>query len=169
EGFKKEVLVVKRIGSKERRVVNAILHRVSKWIVNFALATNSYIVLVDLKGIRKRVNGKGKRLNRLVSNMPYYRLTKMIEYKATLEGIPVITMSEAYTSTICHICGREGKRPTQGLFLCPHCGEYNADLNGAINMAKKFERALGYMPLAGAACEPAHNQPMLEAPCYSEG
>ncbi|MEM3520347.1 MAG: transposase [Thermoproteota archaeon] len=159
--------VVKRVGSKERRVVNTILHRVSKWIVSFALATNSYIVLGDLKGIRKQV--KGKRLNRIVSNMPYFRLTKMIEYKAMLEGIPVITISEAYSSTICHICGREGKRKTQGLFLCPYCGEYNADLNGAINIAKRFERSLGYMPLDGAVCEPAHNQPMLEAPCDSEG
>ncbi|MGC8936714.1 MAG: RNA-guided endonuclease TnpB family protein [Candidatus Methanomethylicaceae archaeon] len=108
--------VVKRIGCKERRVVNAILHRVSKWIVSLSLATNSYI-LGDLTGIRRRA--KGKRLNRIISNMPYYRLTKMIEYKAMLVGIPVITTSEAYTSTTCHVCGCEGKRKTQGLFLCP--------------------------------------------------
>ncbi|MCQ5374371.1 MAG: RNA-guided endonuclease TnpB family protein [Candidatus Methanomethylicia archaeon] len=156
--------VVKRIGSKERRVVDAILHRVSKRIVSLALAANSYIVLGDLTGIRRRTKGKGKRLNRIISSMPYYRLTKMIEYKTTLVGIPVITTSEAYTSKTCHICGCEGKRKTQGLFICPHCGEYNADLNGAINITKKFERSLGYMPLDGVACEPALNQPTLEAP-----
>jgi len=60
-------------------------------------------------------------------------------------------------------------RKTQGLFICPHCGEYNADLNGAINIAKKFERSLGYMLLDGAACEPALNQPALEAPPSREG
>ncbi|MEM2114615.1 MAG: hypothetical protein QXS12_04095, partial [Candidatus Caldarchaeum sp.] len=32
-----------------------------------------------------------------------------------------------------------GKRKTQGLFLCPYCGEYTADLNGAVNIAKKFK------------------------------
>jgi putative transposase len=163
--------VVKRIGCKERRVVNAILHRVSKRIVSLALATNSYIVLGDLTGIRQRVNGKGKRLKRIVSNMPYYRLTKMIEYKAMLVGIPVITTSEAYTSRTCHICGCEGKRKTQGLLICPHCAEYNADLNGAINIAKKFERSLGYMPLDGAACEPAlnHAKKSMEAPSVRVG
>jgi putative transposase len=62
----------------------------------------------------------------------------MIEYKAMLVGIPVITTSEAYTSRTCHICGCEGKRKTQGLFICPQCGEYNADLNGAINIAKSL-------------------------------
>ncbi|MEM2922558.1 MAG: RNA-guided endonuclease TnpB family protein [Nitrososphaerota archaeon] len=97
--------VVKRVGSRERRVVNAILHRVSKRIVSLALATNSYIVLGDLKGIRRRVNGKGKRLNRIVSNMQYHRLMKTIESKAMLVGIPVITASEAYTSRTCHVCG----------------------------------------------------------------
>ena len=166
--------VVKRVGGKERRVVDAILHRVSKRIVSFALASNSYIVLGDLTGIRRKCRKgktkKGKRRNRIVNNMPYYRLTKMIEYKAMQAGIPVITMSEAYTSLTCHRCGGRGKRKTQGLFLCQYCGEYNADLNAAINIAKKFERALGYMPLAGAACEPALNQaPSLEAPCESVG
>jgi IS605 OrfB family transposase len=150
-------------------VVNAILHRVSKRIVSLALATNSYIVLGDLTGIRRRVNGKGKRLNRIVSNMPYYRLTKMIEYKAMLIGIPVIVTCEAYTGRTCHICGCEGKRKTQGLFVCPHCGEYNADLNGAINLAKKFERSLGHMPLDGAVCEPALNHPKHGSPTHKDG
>jgi putative transposase len=149
--------VVHRIGSKERRKVNAILHRVSKEIVSLADSTDSYIVLGDLRGIRHRAKGKGKRFNRIVSNMPYYRLTKMIEYKAMLKGIPVITISEAYTSRTCHRCGCEGKRRSQGLFVCEHCGEYNADLNGAINIARKFERWMGYMPFHGAACEPALN------------
>ncbi|MGQ9468734.1 MAG: zinc ribbon domain-containing protein [Nitrososphaerales archaeon] len=139
-------------------------------MVSFALASNSYIALGDLTGIRKRASGKGKRLNRVVSNMPYYRLTKMIEYKAMMVGISVITTSEAYTSIACHICGCEGKRKTQGLFLCPNCGEYNADLNGAINIAKKFERWMSYMPIHGAACEPALNQALsLEAPSVRVG
>ena len=161
--------VVKRVGRKERHCVNAILHRVSKWIVSFADSANSYIAMGDLRGIRKRANGKGKRFNRIVNNMPYYRLAKMIEYKAMLRGIPVVAMSETYTSKTCHICGCEGARKTQGLFVCPHCGEYNADLNAAINIAKRFERALGYMPLAGAEV----NQPMttlsVEAPSEREG
>lgn len=167
--------VVKRIGGKERRCVNAVLHRVSKEIVSLADSTNSFIVLGDLTGIRQRTKNKGKRLRRIVSNMPYYRLTKMIEYKAMLKGIPVITISEAYTSRICHKCGSQGKRKTQGLFVCNNCGECNADLNGAINIAKKFERNLGYMPLFGVASEPALNRSVeshtspLEAPSFRLG
>jgi IS605 OrfB family transposase len=168
--------VVKRIGGKERRFVNAILHKVSKRIVSLADSADSYIVLGDLTGIRKKCRkaktNKGKRRNRIVSNMPQYKLTKMIEYKAMLKGIPVISVSEACTSRTCHQCGSEGKRKSQGLFICPYFGEYNADLNGAINIAKKFERWMGYMPIHGAVSEPAlnrcveHIQPP-EAPCVS--
>ena len=161
--------VVKRVGRKEKRCVNAILHRVSKRIVSQADSANSCIVLGDLTGIRQRAMGKSKRLNRIISNMPYYRLTKMIEYKGMLKGIAVITSSEAYTSQTCHVCGCERKRKGQGLFACPHCGEYNADLNGAINIAKKFERSLGYMPLDGAEVNQPITTPSVEAPSERVG
>lgn len=147
--------VVTKIGNKESRCVTYILHKISKEIVSLADSANACIVFGDLKGIRKRV--KGKRFNRIVSNMPYYKLGQMIKYKAEMLGIAVITTNEAYTSKTCHICGNEGKRRTQGLFVCPVCGEYNADLNGAINIGKKTERDVGYMPLSGASCGQALN------------
>nr|MDO8100234.1 transposase [Candidatus Njordarchaeota archaeon] len=162
--------VVKRIGKKERRCVNAVLHNVSKTIVDLADFTYSVIVLGDLKGIWKRAKGKSKRLNRIVSSMPYYRLTTMIEYKARMKGIPVITTSEAYSSILCHICNNRGERKTQhgdfsqGRFICSICGEYNADLNAAINIGKKAERFLGYMPLNGAVCEPARTKHLAWKP-----
>ncbi|MBS7614694.1 transposase [Candidatus Bathyarchaeota archaeon] len=92
----------------------------------------------------------------------------MIEYKAVQQGILVATTGEAYTSRECHICGCEGKRKTQGLFVCCHCGEYNADLKGAINIGKKFGRDLGYMPLSGVSCERALNSEcsISEKPSY---
>ena len=51
--------VVKRIGGREGRVVNAILHRVSKQIVSLALASNSCIVLGDLTGISGELKARG--------------------------------------------------------------------------------------------------------------
>jgi IS605 OrfB family transposase len=163
--------VVKRIGRKENHCVSDILHKVSTDIVSLADSSNSCIVLGDLKGIRKSTKGKGKRFNRIVNNMPYHKLTKMIQYKAEMLGIPVIQINEAYTSKTCHICGEIGKRKTQGLFFCKTCGEYNADLNGVINIGK---RLTSYMLVSGAFCEQALNSVVLtkhhkspEAPCVS--
>jgi len=144
--------IVKRIGKKENHCVSNILNNISKKIVGLADSTDSCIVLGNLKGIRK--HSRGRKFNRIVSNMTFYKLTWMIKYKAEEVGIPVLEVDESYTSKTCHICGRIGRRKMQGLFVCKTCGEYNADLNGAINIAK---RLTSYMLVGGAFCEQALN------------
>jgi len=137
-GERKLLKVIKRIGHKEKRIVNNYLHKISKSIVELATGTNSSIVLGDLKGIRR--NRKGKRLNRILSNWAYYKLTKYIEYKANWLGIKVMKIKENGTSKTCPKCGSEGRRPYQGLFKCVNCGyQANADFVGAQNILKRFE------------------------------
>jgi putative transposase len=145
--LKKAYKTIKKIGDKERRVTNDILHKISRAIVNEALENNAMIVLGKLKGIRK--NGKGRRFKRRLNNgFPYYRLSQFIEYKAKWLGIKVIKISERNTSKTCHRCGMKGLR-VGSLFKCLNCRyQCNADYNGAANILK---RAIGYMPIAGAA------------------
>jgi putative transposase len=152
-GEKKLLKKIKQLGNKEKRIVNYHLHKIAKEIVVLATNTNSAIVLGDLKGIRN--SAKGKRMNRIINNMPYYKLTKYIEYKANWQGIKVIKINERGTSHICSRCSSEGKRPHQGLFVCKNCGyRVNADYNGAKNILK---RSLEYISKDGAAVEPALN------------
>ena len=101
---------------------------------------------------------KGRRLNRIVSNMPYYQLTKFIEYKAKRLGIPVIKISERGTSKTCPKYNQEGRRPHQGLFVCK-CGySANADFIGAQNIGK---RAMDYMSIAGVHVNVPLTEPFL--------
>ena len=94
--LKKAYKAIKKIGDKERRVVNDILHKISRAIVNEASENDSMIVLGNLKGIRK--NSKGRRFNRkLNSGFPYHRLSQFIEYKAKWLGLKVIKVSERNT------------------------------------------------------------------------
>jgi len=158
-GEKKLLKEIKRIGQKEQRIVDAHLHEISRRIVDEAARTDSVIVFGDLKGIRSAAKGKGKRFNRIVANMPYYRLTQMIYYKAQWEGIPVLKINERGTSKTCSVCGSEGKRPYQGLFKCNECSyQANADFNGAKNILK---RAMDYMSTAGVAVSPPITEPFL--------
>jgi len=157
-GKKKLLKKIKEIGQKEKRKVNDCLHKISNAIVKQAIVNNSIIVLGNLKGIRKSAKGKGKRFNRIVNNMPYYKLTKMIEYKANWNGISVMKVSEAYTSITCSKCGSKGKRPYQGLFKCSECGyQVNADFNGAKNILK---RSLEYISKDGAVMNQPKTVPM---------
>ncbi|MEM3467012.1 MAG: transposase [Thermoproteota archaeon] len=143
--LKKAYDAIKKIGDRERRVVNDILHKVSREIVNEALETNAMIAIGNLKGIKER--DRGRRFNRKLNGFPYHRLSEFIEYKARWHGIKVIKVSERNTSKLCHRCGNRGIRKG-GLFKCPHCNyACNADYNGAMNIMK---RAMGYMPMAGA-------------------
>ena len=149
-GEKKLLKVIKRIGSKEKRIVDDLLHKISYRLVCLAYQHNALIVLGDLKGIRSSAKGKGKRMNRIVNNnMPFNKLTKYIEYKANWLGIKVIKIKENGTSKTCPKCGNKGNRPYQGLFVCSKCKyQANADFVGALNILKRFEE---YISSNGAA------------------
>lgn len=153
---------VGRMSDKERRRVEGILHKISRKIVGRAEENDSLILLGDLKGMGNKDTGKGKRMNRIANSMPYWKLTRMIEYKAREKGLRVVKVSERNTSKTCHKCGSENtSRPTQGRFDCKTCElkNYNADLNGARNILQRF---LAYMVRSGASV----NRPITEA--YSE-
>jgi IS605 OrfB family transposase len=138
-GERKLLNEVKRISSKEHLVIDDLCHKISREIVNTAKQNHSAIILGDLKGISQRA--RGRRMNRIVGNMPFRKLSVYITYKASWEGIPVITTSEAYTSRRCPRCSSEGRRPHQGLFRCPACGyEANADYVGARNLTERVAR-----------------------------
>jgi len=141
----KKLRAIKKLGNKEKRVVNDLLHKISRKIVDKAKKENAIIVLGDLKGIKKQ--NKGRKFNRKLNSFPYYKLSKYIEYKANWEGIKVLKINEKNTSKICSRCGSQGLRHS-GRFICKNCGtELNADYNGALNILK---RACGYISQVGA-------------------
>jgi putative transposase len=145
-GRRKLLRVIKRLGHTEHRKVDARLHVIAANLVEQARERGAVIAIGDLTGIRN--NSKEKRMNRIVNAMPFNRLSHYIEYKAAWAGVPVIKVDEAYSSRECRICHQDGRRPSQGRFVCSFCGEYNADLNGAVNIGR---RALAYMAIAGVS------------------
>ncbi len=162
---------IKKVGNHEKRIVNHELHKISKAIVEEAKRTNSAIVLGKLNGVRKNGNGKGRRFNRKLNSFPYHKLSSYIKYKAEWLGIPVMMVSEAYTSQTCSICGGRGVR-SNGLFKCSCGAKLNADYNGAKNILK---RALGLVSKVGASVNQLRTNPTdslnpmmrLEAPAIA--
>jgi putative transposase len=152
-GKKKLLRVIKRIKDTESRKVNDILHKISRQIVGISKENNAVILLGDLSGIRNR--SRCRRMNRIVANMPFYRLTQYITYKASWEGIPVLTTKEWYSSKICHRCGSDNtSRPHQGLFICHDCGySCNADFNGAVNLGNRLAEHVFVNGTVGFQCE----------------
>ena len=127
--------------------MNDELHKIAKDIVDEAEKHNAIIAIGNLNGVRN--SNKGRKVNRKVNSMPFYRLKEYIKYKAMERGIAVVEVPEHYTSKQCSRCGSMNtERPYQGIFVCKDCGyQINADINGAKNILK---RAMGYTLMAGA-------------------
>ncbi len=166
-GRKKLLKKIRLLSDKEQRTINDTLHKISKRIAETAEKTDSYIVLGDLKGVRKSASKKGRNFRRIISNMPYLKLTQYIEYKAKEKGIKVVRISEKNSSITCSKCNFADKRnrKTQGRFKCKSCGfEINADVNGVRNLLK-FSG--GYMLSERAVCDPALERVLNAQPTFA--
>ena len=84
--------------------------------------------------------------NKSFVQIPIQRLKKLIEYKAKIEGIELITVNEAYTSG-CSALDLETlnksnynpiRRIERGLFASNTGLTINADVNGSLNIMRKF-------------------------------
>ena len=160
---KKRIDLVKRIGSKEGRIVNQILHTIAKEVVEYAKQFPKPIIVMErLKNIRENMNGSVK-LNRRLHAWGFGKFQTYIEYKANLEGILVVYINPKNSSKRCHRCGHIARKVEGREFRCPKCGLiYNRDLNSAINLARSLTRGAGW-----GCREPALNSHMK--PCRKGG
>jgi putative transposase len=125
---------VKQINNRESRIVRDINHKISRYIVNLAVANQASINLEDLRGIRKNKK-HAKSFNHTLNSWSFYQLKQFIKYKAALEGVTLSLIDPAFTSKCCSICGAIGDRQGKH-FKCPECGHVeHADSNAAFNIA----------------------------------
>ena len=125
---------VKKIKNRESRIVRDINHKISRFIVNLAIANQSNINLEKLANIRKNKKHT-KSFNHTLHSWSFYQLKTFIEYKAVLAGVNVSLINPAYTSQCCSHCGELGIRKGKE-FMCPNCGHVeHADVNAAFNIA----------------------------------
>ncbi|ADL13822.1 transposase, IS605 OrfB family [Acetohalobium arabaticum DSM 5501] len=138
----KDTKQIKKLRTKRRNYVFDYLHKASRKIVNLAKKHNvSKIVIGDLKEIKQ-----GMDYNKSFVQVPIQRLKDLIEYKAKLEGIEVNIINEAYTSG-CSAIDLEklnkdnynkSRRVERGLFESNFGLTINADVNGSLNIMRKF-------------------------------
>lgn len=132
--------------------INNYFHHTSKLIVEYCLKHNiSKFIIGYNEGWKQDIN-LGKKTNQNFCFVPFLELVKQIEYKCKLIGIEVIRVEESYTSKASYfdndVCTNynsstkgeykfSGKRVKRGLYRCQDGFEFNADLNGSLNIGKK--------------------------------
>lgn len=108
-------------------------HKISREIVNTAIAHNvKMIKLEQLQNVRSATR-KSRKNNHSLHNWSFYRLAQFIEYKAKLAGISVEYVNSAYTSQTCPYCGSVHHANDRD-YTC-ECGFHiHRDVLGAMNI-----------------------------------
>ena len=134
--------IVESYGESLWDQIDDVFHRVTREVVAYAESVeNPVLVLEDLTDIRENMD-YGEYMNRRLHGWGFAKRHAQIRYKAAEKGIPVETVNPRNTSKACHACGEHGSRPRQATFRCSNescwVGEYQADVNGAINIADRY-------------------------------
>lgn len=137
--YKKLVRAKTRCKAKHQRVMRDIEHKVSKAIVEEAVARGAEVIVYgDIRTIADGID-KGKKHNQHVSQWDHGKVRDYVEYKAAAEGIAVVLQNEAYTSQTCPSCGNKHK-PKGRAYRCRSCGfSGHRDVVGQINILSKFK------------------------------
>jgi IS605 OrfB family transposase len=128
---------VKKLESKERRIVTHINHCISKELVAMAKRYHAGIRFEDLSGIRASAKQRKDTKSDAGQNRdywPFYQLETFVRYKALAAGVAVDAVQPHYTSQTCHRCGATNKRHKHA-YVCTRCGyKAHADANAAMNI-----------------------------------
>jgi putative transposase len=128
-----------RMKAKHKRVMRDIEHKVSKAIVEEAVARGAgTIVYGDVRDIADGVDC-GKAHNQRLSQWAHGKVRQYVEYKAEVEGFPVVLQDEHYTSKTCPSCGQKHK-PRGRNFQCPACAfQSHRDVVGQTNILSAYK------------------------------
>ena len=128
--------LMEKYSGREKKKIHDLCHKIAKVIVDFAKEHGFGIIMEDLKGIRNRIR-YNKNLNRRLHSWNFKKLQFFIEYKAKLNGIPVVYVNPYKTSSLCPRCGGKLAPNGQRLLKCKKCGyENDRDIIACLNMLR---------------------------------
>ena len=135
-----------RLFSKRGTKLNNEIHKISDFIVKSVLEKKiDYVVIGYNKEWKQNIN-IGKRNNQNFVQIPFAKILNHLTYKLQLHGIEVHLQEESYTSKCSYFDNEEikkhetykGNRNKRGLFITSEGIIINADVNGSLNIHRKF-------------------------------
>ena len=141
-----------RLNNGRNNRITDYFNRVCHLLVNTCLSYGvSTIVIGYNKGQKQEIN-LGKINNQNIVSIPYYKFRQKLETLCTEYGIKYISQEESYTSKasaidedIIPVYGENidniifsGKRTHRGLYRSSEGLPLNADINGSINILRKY-------------------------------
>ncbi|HYE83424.1 MAG TPA: transposase [Clostridia bacterium] len=133
---------IRKLQKQRNDYIQDCLHKAGRKLIELALLNNcSTIVVGDISGIKQESPIKG------FVQIPIQRLVEQIKYKAEIVGIAVVLQKESYTSGVSAIdlepveknYYNKKRRIARGLFRSNAGILINADINGSLNILRKYK------------------------------
>ena len=137
---------MKAIWTKRELRIKDNFHKITRHLVDYLVENNIDTVIFGYNKEQKQEINLGKKTNQNFVYIPFATLRHMLKYKCALVGIKYIEQEEAYTSK-CSFVDREeikkkeeyqGSRIQRGLYKTSTGKEINADVNGSLNIGRKY-------------------------------
>ena len=143
---------LKRLSLKRNNKIDWYFHNSTKYIVNQLVSNNINTLIVGKSNNWKQDINIGTINNQKISYIPFNKFIHQLEYKCKLNGINFIIQEESYTSKMSFLdndyipiygvddnkLNSSGKRIKRGLFKSKENHYINADINGSLNIMKKY-------------------------------
>lgn len=130
---------------RENQISN-YFHKVTHHFVNYCIANDIDTVIIGRNQNWKDNINLSKKVNQNFVSIPFGQLYDLLKYKSELNGINYIETEESHTSKCSFIDKEEirhhdlyaGRRVRRGLFKSKYGAKYNADINGSLNILRKY-------------------------------
>ena len=137
---------IANLSLKRELKITDILHKASKYLVNYCVEHKIGTIVFGRNKEWKDSIQLGKQTNQNFVSIPFYKLLNFLKYKCKMVGINLVTQEESYTSKcdslafeeVKHHTKYKGSRVKRGLFLSSLGKAINADINGALNILRKY-------------------------------
>lgn len=147
--------LLQNIWSKRDRQITSRLHAMSRALVSYCVRAGISLIAIGKNTGMKQACNLGRVNTQNFVQIPHATLIHYITYKAELEGIQVLTVEESYTSKSSALdldilpkygdtFDRKlltGTRVKRGLYRRKNGEALNADVNGALNIYRKYRQA----------------------------
>ena len=143
--------LLQSVYNKRARRITDMLHKITTQLVNHLDSHKIDTVIFGHNVGQKQDINLGKVTNQNFVQIPFTQLIAQLQYKCQLKGIRFIVTEEAHTSK-CSFLDKEsvehhekykGKRVKRGLFKTSKGICINADVNGSLNIGRKYLTKLG--------------------------
>ena len=149
---KKTSKQIQNLTLKRNNKIKDYFHKASRYIVNQLVSQSINTLIIGKNDGWKQETNIGNVNNQNFTQIPHQMFINQLKYKCQLEGINVVEQEESYTSKVSffdndfiptyqvndELFKSSGKRIKRGLYKTSSGLVLNADINGSLNIMRKY-------------------------------